>query len=267
MADEIKLDIKITVPVSVEPAGDMPDKWADGLTTNAERINDRRQEKIPDEGTFQSLVAVPSSNKYSPMIDSAFISERGRNQANIIRAQYKNLANSFDDWNTKLALAFATVDGVVAKRFKDQVNNSKDRWATAVADKTLRATGDKIRGLILTQALFWMTGDYRANQMTNYMEIVSGAPYDFTYAGARSAFKAGLMGLLMSGLTSILDADFLAAEITAQNTKINLFCNTLKDFAVAPVKGFVPGGGPLDSLCDFEYSDPELLLHARVVLV
>ncbi|GAH29327.1 unnamed protein product, partial [marine sediment metagenome] len=61
MADEIKLDIKITVPTSVEPAGDMPDKWAGGLVNNATIIKDRLDEVLPDEGTFQSRVAVPSS--------------------------------------------------------------------------------------------------------------------------------------------------------------------------------------------------------------
>lgn len=267
MVDEIKLDFKITVPTSVEPAGDQPDKWAAGLVANAALINDRRIAKIPDEGTFQSKVAGPSSAKWQPMIDPAFVSESGRNQANIIRAQYKNLADNFNHWNDKLALAFATVDGVVAKRFVDQCNNSKDNWATEVSRKTLRATGDKIRGTILGQALYWMTGDYRANQMTNYFELIDGAPYDFTYSGARSAFKAGFMGMLVRALIMILNADFLAAEITAQNTRLALYCNTLKEFAPPAVKGFVAGGGPLDSLCDFEYADPELKFHGRIVLV
>ncbi|GAI24803.1 unnamed protein product, partial [marine sediment metagenome] len=254
MVDEVKLDIKITVPTSVEVAGDMPDKWADGLTNNAERMNDRRIAKIPDEGTFQSKVAVPSTNKFSPMIDSAFESNSGRNQANIIRAQYKNLANSFDDWDAKLALAFATVDGVVAKRFVDQVNNSKDRWATAVAAKTLRATGDKIRGTILGQACYWLTGDYRANQMTNHLELVAGAPYDYTYYAMKGPFKAGFMGKIVQALIMILNADFLAAEITAQNTRVNALCQIYRDTVVAPVKSFIVGGGATDSLAQFEYA-------------
>lgn len=265
MADEVKLDIKITVPTSVEPAGDMPDKWAAGLVNNAEVINDRRIAKIGDEGTFQSKVAVPSSNKFSPMIDAAFVSQSGRNQANIIRAQYKNMAGAFDHWNDKLALSFATVDGVVAKRFKDQVNNSKDNWATAVANKTLRATGDKIRGTILGQASYWMTGDYRANQMTNHLEIVDGAPYDFTPSGMRSVWKAAVMGKTVQALILILNSDFLAAEITAQNGVLAFVCDSYKSAGV--VKPFISGGGATDSLYQFEYADPELILHCRIVLV
>ncbi|MBA7633820.1 hypothetical protein ES703_41391 [subsurface metagenome] len=267
MADEVKLDIKITVPTSVEPAGDMPNKWADGLTNNAERMNDRRIAKIPDEGTFQSLIATPSSAKYAPMIAAAFKSKSGKTQSNITRSQYKNLANSFDDWDAKLALAFATVDGVPAKRFKDQVNNSKNNWAEAVASKTLRATGDKIRGTLLGQVLFWMVGDYNANQMTNAMEIIDGGPYDFTKPGYISNFKTTSMQQLISGLIRILDADMLAAEVTAQNDALTLLCNTLRDSAIVPVKAFIVDGVALDSLFQFEYADPTLVFHARVVLV
>lgn len=264
MPDEIVMDIKITVPASVEAAGDMPDKWAAGLVNNAEVINDRRIAKIPDEGTFQSLVAVPSSNKFTPMIDATFVSRTGRNKANIDRAQYKNLSGAFDHWNDKLALSFATVDGVVAKRFKDQVNNSKDNWATAVAQKTLRATGDKIRGTILGQATYWMTGDYRANQMTNLMEVVAGAPYSFVGAGYEGAWKAAIMGKTVGALIGILNADFLPAEIAAQNAVITNITTAIRN---APIKPYVVGGGATDSLYQFEYADPELVLHCRTVLV
>lgn len=269
MADEIKLDIKITVPTSVEPAGDMPIKWAAGLVNNATIINDRRVAKIPDEGTFQSKIAVPSSNKFTPMIDSAFVSQSGRNKANIDRAHYKNLAGAFNHWNDKLALSFATVDGTPAKRFCDQVNNSKDSWATAAAQKTLRATGDKVRGTILGQALYWMTGDYRANQMTNLLEVVAGAPYNFAHAGLKAAFRAAFMAKAVQGLMMILNADMLAAEIVAQNKELTAVCNHLRDDTVAPVKPFQPAAteGATDSISLFRYLDPELVLQCRVVLV
>lgn len=266
MADEIELDIKITVPTSVEPAGDMPDKWAAGLTNNAQLINDRRIAKIPDEGIYQSLVAEQSSTKWSPMIDAAFVSQSGNNQANIIRKQYKNLANSFNQWNLKLGLAFDTVDGVVAKRFKDQVNNSKDSWAEAVANKTLRATGDKIRGTILGQAVFWMTGDPNASKLVNHLELITGAPFAFMAVSRRNFWKAGIVGQMTQSLITILDADFLAAEVAAQNDILVVLCNAVKTAAVKP---FIREEdiGAVDSTLSFSYDDPELVLHARIVLV
>ena len=267
MADEVKLDIKVTIPASVEPAGDMPDKWAGGLVNNAALINDRRIAKIGDEGAFQSKIAGPSSAQFAPMIDAGFVSESGKNQANIIRSQYKNLGDSYNHWNDKLALAFATVDGVVAKRFVDQVNNSKDNWATAVANKTLRATGDKIRGTLLGQVIYWMVGDYKANQMTNAMEIVDGGPYDYARAELRQCFRTGAMQHLTASLIRILDSDMLAAEITIQNDILENFATHFRDTFVAPVKPFVVGGIATDSLFQFEWADPELKFHARVVLV
>ncbi len=264
MVDIVTMDIEIVVPATVEPAGDMPDKWAEGLTTNAERINDRRIAKVPDSGSFNSKVAAPSSVGFAPMIDPTFVSKKGKTADNVTRSQYKNLAAGFNKWNDKLALQFATVDGVVAKRFKDQVNNSKNNWADAVARKTLRATGDKIRGTFLGQSLFWMTGDNLANQMTNSLTVVGGAPDNFTAAGLRSAFKAAGMQLLTQALILILDADFLAAEIAAQNDKLVALANGMSD---ALYKPFVEGGGPTDSLFQFEYADPTLILHARNVLI
>lgn len=265
MADDIQFDLLITVPLSVGPSGDQPEKWAAGLVNNAQRINDRRVEKIPDEGVFQSLMAEPSSAKFSPMVDAAFISRTGRNQANIIRSQYKNLATGFNNWNDKLALAFATVDGVVAKRFVDQCNNSKDIWAARVAAKTLRATGDKIRGTILGQILYWGTGDYRANRMTNHMEI-TGSPYSFPQPGMERAWKAAMMGTLVQGCISIITADFLAAEIVARNADLSGICSRMTGPGIKPWVA-LPGATPADSAIGFQYSDPDYQLVFRVVTV
>ena len=269
MADVVKLDIKLTIPTSLAPAGDMPTKWANGLTNNAELINDRRKEKIGDEGAFQTKVAAPSSKAWIPMVDAAFVSKAQRTKANIVRAHYKNLADGYIHWNDKLDLSFAEVNGVKAKRFKDQVNNSKDNWATAVTDKTLRITGDKIRGRLGSQVGFWMTNDARSDQMVNGLTLIDGGPYDGVYPGLEGPFKSAAMGLMLSTFIRILYADFLAAELLIQN-------EILKDFAlhfrntfgpVDLVKPYVVGGGATDSLFQWEYSDPTLDFHARIVLV
>ncbi len=109
-----------------------------------------------------------------------------------------------------------------------------------------------------------MTGDPLANQMTNALTLVAGAPDDFTTAGLKSAFKAAGMQLLVQALILILDADFLDAEITLQNDKLAALANGMAD---AAYKAFAVGGGPTDSLFQFEYADPTLILHARNVLV
>ena len=213
MANDIVLDLKITVPLRVEPAGDMPDRWAEGLVNNASRIKDRMFEVLPDAGEYQSRVAEISSQKWKGMIAPGFVSKRGKNQANIIRAQYKGLAGAYNKFMEKYELAFATVGGVEAKRFKDQVNNSKDIWANGVAKSILRITGDRIRGLIIPQVVYWMTGDPLANRMNNHMELIAGNPYDFTKAGIRQQFKSAASSLLVTAGITILKADMDAAEV------------------------------------------------------
>lgn len=265
MPPVVQMDVKITVPVSVEPAGDMPDKWAEGLTGNAQRIIDRLTEVLPDEGSFQNRLAEPSHRKFAgtiPVINPAFESQAGRDADNINRAHYKNLAGAYDHFVAKEALMFETVEGIVAKRFKEQVNGSKDNWATAVAEKTLRATGDKIRGTILGQSLFWMTGDLLANQMTNHMVIIAGAPYDFTEAGLRQVFRAAGMPKLVQAAIQIINANFLAAEIAAQNTILTALGNAFAAAAIAP---FVTPATATDSAFEFVVIDSALILLARIV--
>ncbi|MFH0889060.1 MAG: hypothetical protein V1871_07635 [Planctomycetota bacterium] len=264
MANEIKLDMLITIPTSLEPAGDMPDRWAESLTANAQRLYDRLLESLPDEGTFQSKVAEVSNQKWKGMIDSGFVSQSGLTQKNIQRAQYKGLANAYPKFMEQLQRAFATVDGVFGKFFKDQVNNSKDKWANAVANGTLRITGDRIRGLVIPQIVYWMTGDAKANKMTEHVEVIAGGPYDFTKTGLRQQFRSAVSSLLVSAAMALIKADMEAGEIAAQNGRLVELANA---FADATVKPFVVGGGATDSLLEYEYSDPETKLHARIVLV
>jgi len=261
MAITIHYEGKFLIPTSVEAAADMPEKWANGLVNNAAIINDRRIAKIGDEGTFQTKIAGPSSTKFQPMIDDDFVSQSGRNASNIKRSQYKNLASSFNHWSDKLDLAFATVDGVVAKRFKDQVNNSKDNWASIMANKTLRITGDKIRGLYTPQAAYWMTGDPLANQMTNGHTLLTGAPYDFTQGVLSQVFRAAVVNLLTQCAVMIIDADMLAAEITAQNTRLNALAQMFKD---AAIDDFAEPDAAPTSYLGYVYNDPDFLLHVRI---
>ncbi|MBI4712489.1 MAG: hypothetical protein HY762_04195 [Planctomycetes bacterium] len=267
MANDIVLDIKVTVPLYVEPAGDMPDKWAEGLVNNALRMKDRMLEVLPNDGEYQSRVAEISNQKWKGMIAPGFVSKRGKNQANIIRAQYKGLADAYNKFLEKYGLAFATVDGVEAKRFKDQVNNSKDIWANGVAKSTLRITGDRIRGLIIPQTVYWMTGDPLANRMNRHLELIAGNPYDFTKAGLRQQFRSAATNLLITAGMTILKADMETAEVAAQNGRLVDLANAFRDTVGTPVKPFVVGGGATDSLLEYEFSDPEFKLHARIVLV
>jgi hypothetical protein len=264
MADQVVLDLKITIPTSLGPAGDMPDRWVEGILNNAQRLYDRWLEVMSDEGKFQSMVAEVSNQKWRKMIDPSFVSDSGKSGADVIRFQYKNLADAFPKLLERQGEAFATVDGVFAKFFKDRVNKAKDRWAIAVANGTLRFTGDKIRGRVVSQMPYWLTGDPKANKFSDHVEVISGGPYDFTKSGLRNQFRAAVTNLLVSAGLYILKAEMATGAIAAQNARL---VDTANSFRKAGVKPFVAGGGATDSLLEYEYSDPEIKLHARIVLV
>ncbi|GAI36136.1 unnamed protein product, partial [marine sediment metagenome] len=71
----------------------------------------------------------------------------------------------------------------------------------------------------------------------------------------------------VQALVMIINADFLAAEITQQSSDLGTLCNGVRDVFTIPVKPFVTAGIATDSLCRFEYDDPTLKLHCRIVLV
>jgi len=264
MADEIKLDLKVTIPPSLEVAGDMPDRWVEGMLNNAERMFDRWMEVLSSEGKFQDRVAEVASQKWRKMIDPAFVSEAGKSGDDVIRFHYKKLADAFTKLVERYGSAFATVDGVFGKFFKDRVIGAKDRWAIAVSNGTLRLTGDKIRGMVVPQVTYWMTGDPKASKFTAHVELIGGSPYDFTKGGLRKQFRSAITNLLVSAGMYILRADMDAGAIAAQNARLVDLANS---FRKAGVKPFVVGGGATDSLLEYEYSDPEIKLHARIVLV
>ncbi|HLD36288.1 MAG TPA: hypothetical protein VJC37_06165 [Planctomycetota bacterium] len=264
MANDIKLDLLVTIPLNVEPAGDMPNKWAEGLTSNAMRIHDRMLASLPFDGEYQSKLAEPANQKWNPMIDAAFVSEAGKTQPNIQRAHYKGVAGGYNKFLENYEAAFATVDGIEAKRFKERVTNAKNRWAEKVGQGVLRITGDKIRGRIVPQILYWMTGDKRASKMTKHMEVIAGLPYDFTASGLRQQFRSALSSLLVTAGITILKADMDSTEILDQNARLVDLANR---FSAAGVKPFVVGGGATDSLLEYGFADPEFKLHARIVLV
>jgi hypothetical protein len=198
------------------------------------------------------------------MVDPTFVSDAGKSKTNMVDFQYKKLAESFVKYVEKYGSAFATVDGVFAKWYKEQVTKAKDRWAIAVSKGTMRFTGDKVRGMVVSQVVYWMTGDPKANKFTEHFELIGGAPYDFTKAGLRKQFRSAVTNLLVSAGMYILKADMDAGEIAAQNARLVDLANSFRD---ATVKPFVVGGGATDSLLEYEYSDPEFKLHARIVLV
>jgi len=235
MPGSIELQCKLYAPDVQEAAADMPPKWSGGLVNNAPTINDRRKQSVPDDGTFNTKVAIPSNAGFSPMIDASFVSKSERNATMIKQVHYDNLKKAFGKWNDALDYAFETVNSVEAKRFKDAVLAKQDNWAVAVALKTLRITGDKVRGRgVAPIAAYLLVGDPRAMSMLRPSdEWLDGAEYNIARDGERPALKSAVqLGLIQTGL-AIISSDFDGAIITAQNAILVTLLNGLRDAAKA----------------------------------
>lgn len=235
MPPAIKLQCKLYAQDVQEAAADMPVKWTSGLQSNAQVINDRRLASIPDDGTFNTKMVIPSNAGFSPMIDSAFVSKKGRTAGGIKLAQYDSMRNSFGKYNDGLDYAFETVDGVFAKRFKDAVSAKQENWAVGVARKTLRITGDKVRGRSVAPiAAYLLTGDLRALGMLRAGdEWLTGTQYNISRDGEMGLVKQGVNQMVLTAAMRIIEADYQAAVVTAQNAILLTALNGLADVTKA----------------------------------
>ncbi|MEW6025914.1 MAG: hypothetical protein AB1599_01275 [Planctomycetota bacterium] len=259
-----KFELKLYVPVTWEVSGDMPDKWADGLKNNAERINSRRQAKIPDDGTYILKVADPATKGYALYVPSGYVSKKGRPAEGIRGSHAENLGRAFNFWNDKINQAFATVDGVVAKEFKRRIDGSKIRWALQVADKTLRLTGDKIRGRSVAPiAAYYLVGDERAQGWIRETDYADGAPYNITVPREVNAVKAAIQQRLIQGGQLVINQALQEDARNAENTVNASLLTKLRDATRCDV--FVPAPAPDKCFCSWQVDGSGLLyLHIQV---
>jgi hypothetical protein len=260
-----KFELKLYVPATWEPAGDMPLRWRDNLKNAAGYMFDRLTAKIPDDGTFISELATRASRAYRSLIDSAFVSKSGRTAGDIKDAQAKNLGRKFNQWLANLSKAFATVDGVQAKAFKEKVDGAVDNWAEAIADKTIRLTGDKIRGRSVAPIVsFFLVGDERATSWTKQGDTVDGVPYNITTDLERNAVKAAIQQKLVQGGMMVINSEYQNSVIVEQNTINAALLTKLRE--ATRCDAFVATPATDKCFCSWEMDGNFLILHVQVGL-
>ncbi|MFH1226681.1 MAG: hypothetical protein V1701_02105 [Planctomycetota bacterium] len=260
----LKMKYTLLIPDFQEVAADMEAKYADGLVINATRINDRRKAKIGNDGTYIAKLAGPSNMGYSPMIKDTFVARNGRNATELTTAHGKNIQDSFKRWNDNLDSAFAEVGGIKAKKFTENVLNKKGNWSEKAGKKTLRLTGDKIRGRGVSAinaallvgynvAMDW----FRAGDVWQ-----GGAPYNIAQAGLEGSLKMGInQQAIRAGLT-IFQSGFDAATIARQNTNLMNFLNGMRDPAKCDT--FALTTGVDDTYCVFVLNGALFQLEVQI---
>jgi hypothetical protein len=258
-----KFELKLYVPPSNEPAGDMPEKWAETLGNNAQRIYDRLMEKIPDEGTFIKLMVDPSTNEYANLLNPAYRSKRGRSADEIKQAKFTNMASSFERWFARVTERF----GNGAAQFKQSLANAKSWWATRVGAKTLRFTGDRIRGLGPTAvAAYWLVGDSRSREWLRAGDESDGTPTDIAREAEEPTLKAAIQQRLIQGGMLVVNSDYQNTAMDVQNARNASVLNGLRDTAKCDAFSATYDAAKSFCLWRVRPDDGRLYLHLQVGL-
>ena len=243
----------------------MVDQWADGLKTNAERVNQKRKAVIGNDTNFQSKLASPSNQEFAPFVNPGFVSRAGLSNSEIIDKHKDNLKQAFDKYNDKLDFVFETVEGVFAKRYKDRVDLTTGSFSKGVAKRTLPFTGIKVEGRgPAAIAGLWLVDDPMAERLIRGGDnVLEGGPFLITYDDTKAALKAALTQRITQAGNAIIRSDYAAPVFTAQNDLTNKVVQGLVDPALG-IEAFATGGA---SRVDFIRINNDLFLEIQVSVV
>lgn len=231
---EIITKLRLVVTEYPFPPEYISEQWAEGLKTNASRINQKRKLVINNPQAFETKLADPAKLGWKDVINPAFKSRSGLGVEQIKDAYGSNLTGSYDKWNGALEYAFETVDEEEAKRFKEKIDQSKDAFAVGVANRTLRMTGDKVNGRGASPiAVMWLTGDLIAKSLLRPGDdLIKGEPVDISKSGMRSTLKAALTQRITQSGIVVIRSGYNAATISDENTNLCATATALADTTV-----------------------------------
>ncbi|MFA5794242.1 MAG: hypothetical protein WC980_04160 [Candidatus Brocadiia bacterium] len=256
-----KFELRLYVAPNREVAGDMPDRWVEGLSNNTGRIYDRLTAKVPDDGTFFDTLANPSTNGYEDVLNPAYRTRGGRTTDIIKAMKHQKMAKAYERWFSRLTQKMSANNG---QAFKTEVANAKDWWAIKASETTLRLTGDKVRGRgPAPVATFWLVGDRRAKSWVPVGDFLDGSPYSIARDGEEPALKTALQQKLIQGGLFVDFTGNNAAVIAAQNGLNVSLLNGFRDTAKCDI--FVTTTGADKCFCLWEVdTEGRLNLHVQV---
>jgi hypothetical protein len=254
-------EVKLGIPEVIAAAADIAEKWAKNLGDNAELVENRLRTSIPDEGSFQSKLAGPAAEEWTAFMNPAYRTKHGHTRQQVVDTFAKNIGNAFGHWLGKITDAFAIVDGVKAKRFKDAVSNARSYIAEQLRSKVLRITGDRVHGIGAGAiAVYWLTGEATvAGKLRPVDQLIAGAPTRVCLAETVQAFRAAMMNRFVQGAMLISNSNYSSTVIAEQNAINNHLVQSLID----PALGLVPFATDGESNVDFIQEDGVFKLRLK----
>jgi hypothetical protein len=219
------------------PQGSLPERskeqWAEVMKVNANRINEKRIIAVPDATGFSEKIADPSSERYASTITGITPNPRtGKTSDMIYHNQRSNLVRSFSKYAAKLDEAFKTVGGVIAKKFCDAVDATKNLLAEGSSARTMRATGTRLEGVgaAVIVPLFLTNHPDAMSKVRQGVDIVAaGGPYNVTITGQQNVFVSMLTQVLTFSLIQADKSGMDPAVLSVLNNRINHLVQSLID--------------------------------------
>ena len=241
----------------------MSNDWRQSTKDKADSGNQKRLEIIRNEMDYKVKLAGPASEAYAPFPSAGFRSRSGKNRDDIVKAQAKHILATFSKYEAKLIRTFEEIEGEIAKRYKDSVDNAVDSYSTRTAKWCLPFTGEKTIGKSITGiAPLWLTDDPTTERhIRGADQILAGGPVNVakTTPDTRSALKAALAQQLTRSGVIIIEGDFQPSVMLKENDALNSIINGLQD-SVTYVP-FATGGA---SHCDYVLIDGKMFLEIQV---
>jgi hypothetical protein len=258
-------EVKLEIPAMVAAASDVAEKWLQGLLNNAELVENRIKAAIPDEASFQSKLATPAAQEWNGFVNPAYRTKHGRTKEQLVNTFAKNIGNAFGRWYERLTKAFATEDGVKAKRYKDAVTASLPYMMEQLRMKVLRMTGDRAHGIGAGAiAVYWLTGEATvAGKLRQGDQLIDGGPTRICPADMVQAFRAALMNRFVQAAMLISNSNYDTAVITAQNDSNNHLVQSFVD----PGVGLMPFATGAPSNVDFIVEDGIFKLRLKATQI
>jgi len=174
----------------------------------------------------------------------------------------KNIREGYAQFVRSLEHTFETVDGVIAKRFKEKVDSSKTNMVSELARRVLLFGGIKREGRgPVPIAVAWLTKDERVLDWIRQGDKVEiGTPFLITREDDKTAFRAALVGRLIQAGVALVRSEFSPTVLTEQNT----WTNRIVQGFIDPILGldpFTPGGS---SHLDYVIQANKLFLEIQV---
>lgn len=252
--------LAVTRPV-VAP-GRIAEKWAANLKNEAEWLNEKRNLVIGSEEAFQSNLAQPGHVGFAPFPSSTFYSRAGLPLEDIENKHLARAKEAYKKYKTSTDRAFAEVDGIYAKRFKEAVDARKDIYSEEMAKRTLSLVGTKFleRGPASIAGL-WLTDDPKTMRVLRGSDdLIAGGPFMICSPTKKASLKALLNQRLVQAGIAIINSNYDASVMSRHN---QLTAETIQGMVYPPLDliPFVAGG---DSHVDYVMYHSEMFLEIKI---